>query len=392
MFRFGWPVLFYPLGAALGLIVLGSGFGRRLAEANVSTIAEIFERSYGSVFLKKIASLLSIISLFMILVAQMIASHKFLVSLGVNNQILFTIFWGIVILYTAQGGLKAVISTDLVQAIFFSSVFILCFLLIYWTEPSIALLEWPKAENFFSVSPKMCGWLLMPLLFMLIEQDMGQRCFAGASPKTVSKASFWAGVATMLICVIPVFLGCLAQASSITIPPGASALMVVVSEMTNPWMAALLGCAVLAAIISTATSLINAICSNLSHDFEFSFLKNSNPVSTAKWITLLISFGALSIAFYFDQVVDLLIQSYELSVCCLFVPVIFALFKKRGNFLSAAGAILCGGIGFIIFRLNPVDFPREVLGVFLSFSGYIAGEFLCGKFVHGLFTKEGERC
>ena len=30
-YRFGWTVLPYPLGAALGLILLGAGIGRKLA-------------------------------------------------------------------------------------------------------------------------------------------------------------------------------------------------------------------------------------------------------------------------------------------------------------------------------------------------------------------------
>ena len=86
-YRFGWPVLLYPLGAALGLILLGCGVGRKLAGFQVNTIAQIFEVVYGSAMLRKIASILSVISLFMILVAQIIASNKFLVSLGFNNTL-----------------------------------------------------------------------------------------------------------------------------------------------------------------------------------------------------------------------------------------------------------------------------------------------------------------
>ena len=55
-YLYGWPVFFYPLGSALGLILLGCGFGRKLATLQVSTIAQIFEVVYGSIKLKKIAS------------------------------------------------------------------------------------------------------------------------------------------------------------------------------------------------------------------------------------------------------------------------------------------------------------------------------------------------
>src|SRR5262249_3717997 len=65
-YHFGWPVLFYPLGAVLGLIILGSGVGRRLAEYPVSTVAQIFEQVYQSVLLRRLVAILSVVSLFMI--------------------------------------------------------------------------------------------------------------------------------------------------------------------------------------------------------------------------------------------------------------------------------------------------------------------------------------
>jgi solute:Na+ symporter, SSS family len=375
-YRFGWPVLFYPLGTALGLIVLGCGIGRRLAKFQVSTVAQIFEVVYGSVRLKRIASILSIVSLFMILVAQIIASHKFLISLGLDNRLFFILFWAIVIIYTTQGGLRAVISTDKVQAALFSGIFLVAFGWVWFFEPSGSLIQLPSVENMKNVSSKLWGWLLMPLLFMVIEQDMGQRCFAGASPKIVSKASFVAGICTMIVCVVPVFFGSLARQMKMEIPEGGSVLMGAVSQLTNPWLAASVGCAVLAAIISTATSLINAISSNLSSDFNLSYFRKIEPMRMVKGMTCLISVGSIFFAFYFDNIVDLLIQSYELSVSCLFVPIGMALFRKKGNFISAFSSIVLGGAGFILFRIYPISFPKEIVTILLASLGYSAGELL----------------
>lgn len=372
-YHFGWPVLLYPLGAALGLIVLGCGVGRRLAGFQVSTVAELFEVVYGSVVLRKVASMLSVISLFMILVAQIIASNKFLVSVGWDNVPLFILFWSIVIIYTAQGGLRAVISTDMVQATFFSGVFLLCFGYVVFFKPTLTHIQMPHLEDFAPVSSKLCGWLLMPLLFMVIEQDMGQRCFAGASPKIVSQASFLAGVCTMIVCIIPVFFGSLAHMTGLEIPQGGSSLMAMIAKTTNPWITALAGCAVLAAIISTATSLINAISSNVSGDFTLTWFKQIDAIQVVRGITCFISMGAIFFAFYFDNIVDVLIQSYELSVSCLFVPVVMALLKKRGELMAALLAILLGSIGFFLFRIYPIDFPKEIASLMLSMLGYVCG-------------------
>jgi solute:Na+ symporter, SSS family len=375
-YRFGWPVLLYPLGVALGLILLGSGIGRRLAGFGVSTVAHIFERVYGSTHLRKTASILSILSLFMVLVAQIIASSKFLVSLGFDSTFLFIVFWAIVILYTAQGGLRAVISTDMVQALVFSIVFLASFGYIFFFGHGAASLPTLQREHVAAVSSKFTGWLFMPLLCMLIEQDMGQRCFAGASGKIVSRAALWSGVALMLVCTVPVCIGMLAQSSGLQVPAGGSVLMTAITQMTGPWMSALVGCAVLAAIISTATSLINAISSNLLNDFQLSWFRRVEPMRLVKAMTSAISIAAIFFAFYFTNIVDLLIQSYELSVSCLFVPIFIAFFKKQGSPLSAWMAITAGAIGFCLFRIYPIAFPKEIASILLSLSGYGLGELL----------------
>jgi SSS family solute:Na+ symporter len=370
-YRHGWPVLLYPLGAALGLIVLGLGMGRKLAQFQVSTVAQILEVVYRSPALKKVASILSVLSLFMILVAQVIASGKFLASIGFTNTPLFIAFWAIVILYTMKGGLKAVISTDLIQAAFFSVIFFLCFGLTYSSSLNLPALQ---MDSFSAVSPKLCGWLLMPLLFMIIEQDMGQRCFAGGSPRIVSLATFWAGIGTFLVCLVPIFFGVLAKSQGMQAPQGSSILITAIAQLTNPWIAALAGCAILAAIISTAGSLITAISSNLSSDFS-----KDRSLKSVQLITGAISICAIFFAFYFDNVVDVLIQSYDLSVSCLFIPIVVGLFKKRGHFLSALLSILMGSAAFILFRFMPIPFPRELASIALSGTGFLLGELLAKK-------------
>ncbi len=375
-YKFGWIVLLYPLGASLGLIILGLGLGKKLAQFKVSTVAELFEVVYNSRFLRKVASLLSILSLFMIFVAQVIASNKFMISLGLDNRIWFVLFWGIVILYTSLGGLKAVVATDIVQAGFFIAVFFLALGYVYVKGDifDTSFFESLSGQDVFEFdSSKLFGWLFMPLMFMVIEQDMGQRCFAADAPKTVSKATLSAAFLTMAVTVIPVFFGVWAKASGLETVPGASILMTMVQAHTNPILSALVACAILAAIISTADSLINAIGSNLSQDFEFLLFK-WNKVRISQCISVGIALSGIAFSFYFDNVVDVLIQSYELSVSCLFVSLFLALFKRKGNIEAALFSIVLGASGFIIFKAVPISFPRELASILLSLLGFVLGE------------------
>lgn len=368
-YRYGWSVLFYPLGASLGLIVLGLGIGKKLAEFPVTTVAQILELVYKSPFLKKVASLLSIVSLFMVLVGQIVASRKFLFAIGFSSTPLFVLFWGFLILYTVRGGLKAVIATDISQALFFTFVFLLSFGSVIFNT------EWPSTqlESFASTTSKWTGWLLMPLLFMTIEQDMGQRCFAGNSPSTVSKATLWAGIGTMAVCFVPVFLGVLGKKLGIAVPEGASVLMVTVEALTNPWMSAIFGCAVLAAVISTASSLISAISSNLSQDF----FQNRENLAFMRSLTAILSIASIFFAYFCNNIVNILIQSYELALSCLFVPIFIALFKRKGNFLSALLSMLLGLGSFCYFKIFPPIFPSEIASIAISFLGFVGGESVC---------------
>jgi SSS family solute:Na+ symporter len=373
-FQYGWPVLFYPLGGALGLMLLGAGLGRKLASFNVSTVAELFETVYGSKILRKFASLLSIVSLFLILIAQIIGSQKFLVSMGMSNPFLFVGFWALIIYYTTKGGLKAVISTDLVQAAFFSAVFLFCLAYVWGSTETAMPSMWVGSLE--AVSDKFVGWLILPMLFMVIGQDMGQRCFAGASPKIVSQACIGAAIVSLIVCMVPLYLGIYASSMGIEVPAGGSVLMTTVATVTNPFVTALVGCAVLAAILSTATSLINAISSNLAEDFNWSRFQWISPLRRAQIMTFLISSGAIYAAFQFTNIVDLLMMSYDLSLSCLCVPLFFALFRRTGSSQAAFGGVLCGIAGFLLFRVYPIPFSREIAAMLLSLIGYGVGEWI----------------
>lgn len=372
-YKFGWTVLLYPLGACLGFVVLALGIGKKLARFSVSTVAELLEVVYGSPLLKKMGSFLSIISLFMILMAQVIASRKFMMSLGVDHSVLFLAFWGIVIIYTVMGGLKAVVSIDIIQALFFITIFAfgLGYILYTGSFNLAAVIEggW-KSEAFDFNTAKLSGWLLMPLLFMVIEQDMAQRCFAARSPRVVTRAAAYAALCTLLVCLIPVFLGILGKQMGIVVPAGSSVFMDIVQALTNPYLAAFIGCAVLMAVLSTAISLLNAVSSNLSQDFDFG-LKGAQSVQFSRRITAGIGLLAVGGSFYAGEIVDLLIQSYELSVYCLFIPVCIALFKSRGNAASAWMAFIFGAIGFGVTRFISFEIvPKEVISLSLSAMGY----------------------
>lgn len=107
----------YGVGIAIGMLLLGSGFGARLRVLNIGTLPELLFRTYGSSSFQKIAAIVSILSLAGGLMCQAIGLKMFLSSLGFSGHFVYFLAWYSVVLYTTYGGLLAVVWTDTIQAL-----------------------------------------------------------------------------------------------------------------------------------------------------------------------------------------------------------------------------------------------------------------------------------
>jgi len=357
----GWSVLFYPLGMVLGLVVLGLGYGAKMRRLNLTTIPEIFDKIYGATRLRQIASLLSIASLFLILTGQSIAARKFFMSLGFHGDLLFIIFWLVLIAYTAKGGLSAAVKTDILQASFIIAVLGIALFAAMQTSNTVAI---QPLSNVTTHNTPWLSWLLLPLFFMLIEQDMGQWCFAAKNPRTVSIAALVAAFVFMAVACVPIFFGIIAAQAGLRIEMGSSVLITAVSTLTNPVVETFVTCAVLMAIISTANSLLCSVSSNIVCDFPK--LPLGKSVSTSQIITLFVGLSTLLLAFIFNNIVAVLMFAYELAVCTLFVPITMAVWTKQPHKRSAALSMIFGASCFVVMTIWTFPIPKELVS--LSFS------------------------
>jgi solute:Na+ symporter, SSS family len=368
-YRVGWGAMLWSLGYAVGLLLLGLGLGARLRQAEVTTLAELFEKRYGSRRLRRVASALSVISLFFIMVANLIACRKLLYTFGLESNLIFSAIWLCVLVYTAMGGLKAVVYTDVLQTLAIAAIFGLAFGLAVWSAPPIEPGIVEAAVGEAGGLSLFASLFLMPLLFMIIGQDMGQRCFSGKSQKVVSRAFLLSFVGVILIGAIPVFFGNLARQMGVEVPEGSCVLVETVGRVSGPIMAALAGCAILVAILSTVDSLLCAISSNVASDFS-----NRMTLRWCQLTTVLVGVGAIGFSFTCRSVALVMMQSYELSVSCLAVPILAAIFGISGTARSIWAAILCGLGGFLLFRWITIPIPRELISLGLSALGYSFGQ------------------
>lgn len=377
-YQSGWSVLFYPLGMSLGLIFLSFGFGKGLKKLKINTVAQIFEKKYGSINLKKIASFLSIITLFFILVSQGIAARKFFLSIGIEHFSIFFIFTAAVVLYTTFGGLKGVVKVDIIQMIFVVVTLGIVFFLTLKTGSGAIVASSSNATISFYKNNFWISWFLMPFLFMVIEQDMGQRCFAAKNSKTFLKAGIISAIILFACSSIAIYFGVLAKKMGIEIGKS-GALMTVISATSNPIITAFFAAALLMVIISTADSLLCSIASNVA--FDFSFFKNNEKkrLLFAKIVTFTIGSIAICLSFYFNNVLFMLIKSYSLSVCILFVPIAMAILSEKFpklQFSKAAciASMIIGSVAFLFFEFYPAMLSKEIIVLFLSLLGFFGTE------------------
>lgn len=371
--------VFYTIGMSIGFILLGCGFASRMRSLNITTTAQIFEVHYDSKNLKLIASALSIISLWGILVAQIIASKMLFISLGITDPYLLLSFWAFLIFYTMLGGLESLVIIDTIQVII---IFIVFGYLFFKSLPmslsklaSVKLLT--KAQGYY-FSKKLALFdflptLIMPTLFSLIEQDLGQRFFAAKTRLTATISSFFAGLILIAFSCIPLFFGVFAKIKKISIPTGANPLIPVLSKVSSNVILVLAACAIVAAITATANSLLSAISSNVIEDFSTGLKTDKQKLRASRIASFIIGSSALAFSYLIKgDIIFVLENSYRVSVICLFVPTIIAYFFRNLYFQAAWTSLLCGIIGFLYAKqYMPSPILQDIVPLLCSLISYL---------------------
>jgi solute:Na+ symporter, SSS family len=357
-YEFGWQAVYYALGISCGLFGLSLGIGSKLRQYKISTMPQIFSKLYNDNLLYKLATCIYIISTFLILIAIAVATKKYLISIGFDNKFFFFVFWFSLIIYTSMGGLKAVVQTDILQI----GAVLIIFLVTYLYILIYPVQQYTNANININTDSSIpwSSWLLMPLCFTLIGQDMGQRCFSASSPKVVSLSTLLAGILLLITSLLPTYLGVLARNMGLELTGDTSVLMTVISKITNPLITTIFAFAVLMAIISTADSLLCAISSNIAIDV-LSHLKNDiNVITKARLATIISGILAYTASLYTNDIIVLIIKAYELNIVCFFIPIMAAIFIKTPNKHSARAACIFGASYYLLASTN-YFIPKEVI-------------------------------
>lgn len=286
----------------------------------------------------------------------------------------------IVILYTAGGGIKAVIYTDTIQW----NVLLLG-LLIFGVPVSInsvggfSGLISALPSSYFSLTNisviQFINWMFTIIPIWFIAMTLYQRIYASKNTREAKKAFFIAGLLEYpIMAFLGVVLGMIAKIHF----PDVNSEMGMPLLLTKVLPVAITGVVLasfFSAIMSTADSCLIASSGNFLNDvIERYFIKNNSSqkktVILSQVTTLIIGILAIVLAESFKTVLEIILNAYSFMVAGLLVPTLFAYFSKNKNSTSALSSMLGGGSVtlFLIFSKikMPFGFDPSIYGIFFS--------------------------
>jgi SSS family solute:Na+ symporter len=389
-----WMLFTGLVGAWLAAVFLIPKVRDIGAFRKLKTFPEIF----GHIFTPEVAVIAGIISAIgywgftssQILAGAKLATATFPV---LNLQYALWIIGIIAVVYTAMGGLKAVIYTDTVQWILLLGglIFIglpLGYYAIGGWEGLRSVVQ-PEMLSLSNLSwSTFVNWLVTILPIWFVGMTLYQRIYACKNTKEAKQAWYIAGFFEYpIMAFMGVLLGLFARVAAdqgmfthlgyqgIADMDSEMGLPLLLREVLPVGLMGLMMSAYFSAILSTADSCLMAASGNIQSDiFKTFFSKRKNKLLASQILTLGMGVAAVLLASQMTNVLTLMLYSYAFMVSGLLVPLIAGLFLNAAHGPSALTAMLVGGLTTVVLTLSginlPLDLDPNIFGITLSAISY----------------------
>jgi len=359
------------------------------------TFPEFLKHSYGTT-VAMVAGIISFIGYLGFTSSQFLAGAKLAVgtfpSLDLNEALL--IMGSVALVYTAFGGMKAVIYTDTFQWLILMGGLIFVGIPIAYNylggyEAIVEVLP----DKYFSLQNvswvQIVNWFVIIVPIWFVGMTLYQRIYACKDEKTAKKAWFIAGLFEYpTMAFMGVILGLfsrVAAAKGIFISDGFESEIGMDPEMGMPLLlkhvlpVGLMGLmlsAYFSAIMSTADSCLLAASGNFVTDILGLKNLNKKTIRISQIITFFVGGAAIIIATTMQSVLELMLLSYSFMVSGLLVPVMGILLSKNRKPLAALYSMLIGGSTTLILTFLeikiPFGFDPILIGISLSSIVYLS--------------------
>lgn len=322
--------------------------------------------------------------------SQILAGAKLASSTfeGVSLDTALWIMGAIAIVYTALGGLKAVIYTDTVQwIVLMSGLLFVAMPLSFIAIGGMEALQESLSREFLSLSnlswQQVINWMVTIIPIWFIAMTLYQRIYSAKSQKVAQRGWFIAGLFEYpMMAFTGVILGMFARVAfenglidsfNINTMDPEMGVPILLRTILPVGLMGIVLAAYFSAIMSTADSCLMASSGNLLTDV-FKKEKSRYSLRYSQILTLGIGILALMLAWKMENVLELVLLSYSFMVSGLIVPVLAALFTRKTDPTAAVFSMVMGGATTLIFELFSIPFLWDldpiVLGITVSGVAY----------------------
>ena len=378
-------VILDPFACSATLIFAGLFFAKPLWKMGLFTIADFYRQRYGPKA-ELIGSAIQVPSNFSWVALQYAAlGHIFHVYFDLPFE--QGIYWaaGLTLIYTMVGGMWSVTLTDALQLVIaLFGLLVLGYAVFASPELGngsvisgvrIAMekvqTEHPSHLDFFPGSETpgramlIMGWIgawATGLFGCIPGQDLQQRVFASKDENVAARACILAGVLYLVFGLVPVLLG---LTSSVILPDvKGNPIPYLANQYLSSGMTVVLIVAVVAMIVSTATSAILAPATILGHNLLNRIPGVSKaPLLRDRLCVIIVVAGGVALAKASESLMGLLDIALSIHLVALFIPVAMGIYGKPRGELSAVLAMTLGAAAWAIRFLTENVFlpiPQEI--------------------------------
>ena len=346
-----------PIGIILLYFIAG-----KVRKSNKVTVPEIMEARYG-----KAASIISALCVMLayvgVLATQLKAAADILVLLCSSSGVTMsygmalTICTVIIAIITVGGGLVSVAYSDAVSALIMIGGFFLAipFLMIVAASQGAVLPPEKTTLTGGMSGVELLGYFLPSLALMLGDQNMLQR-FASAKNSDEAKKSnigMFIGEILVIIAIIAVVTQAAKLYPSLDTP--SNVIFQVAVDYLPLAFGALVMCACMAFIVTTADSYLLSSATNLTNDIYVKYIRkdatDKQKMLVLRGTIVVFSFAAVALTLYFPTVLALQMTAYTMYGAAITPAILFALFSKRVTPAGGMAGIVVGGLATIVWTL-----------------------------------------
>ena len=364
----GLPALWYDIGGALGLIVLGLFLAKKVRKTGLFTLPDITGKLFDDK--TRFASAILIVITEIAWVSLLIQASSLILSVVVpiNYEILLVIITVAFVVYTLLGGQYAVVYTDIIQfVVMIVGICIIAAPILFFNafsgfdQLTTATLSFPVNSNIgFMAAGSIFFMMFMP---HIVGPDIYSKLLSSKNVEVARKGAVFSGIFKFIfaaaICVI-------ALSAAVLHPGLENAYLAIPTAVFG--LSPILSGVILAGFISVMLSSADTCLLSAGTIISVDIVRNKS-VFVSRVGILLIGLCALVLAFWLGDVLKTLEVAYTVFTAGLTLPIIFGFYKEKTG-VTSLGAffslVFGGGISLVWLFFNSPFVDAILIGLLAS--------------------------